>query len=80
MWEFMRLDQLSDYMPSWRRYEAESTPAQRRRYNQLLAGRVREDGQPYRKLPDAVRRDAVDVVMREPAAGVCCEPCAERKL
>jgi hypothetical protein len=55
----------SPYMRDYESYRENFTPEQRARYEEVLRGRrgVR------------LEQEAVDLVMREPVPGICCERC-----
>lgn len=60
----------SEFMREWERYLNAFTPAQVERFKELTAGRPGSV---------VVKAEAVDVVMREPAPGVCCLRCLEER-
>jgi hypothetical protein len=55
----------SPYMLHYERYRKGFTTEQRARYEEVMGGRRGE----------RLEQEAVDVVMREPVPGVCCERC-----
>lgn len=57
--------------PRWREELRRFTAAQRDRYNEVLKGRKRS-------LRN--REEAVDIVMREPAPGACCQRCYRKAM
>jgi hypothetical protein len=60
----------SDYSRNYKDYRKRFTPLQRARYEEILRGRAGA----------WIEAEAVDVVMREPAPGVCCEKCLVTQL
>src|SRR5262245_61902055 len=58
----------SEFIREYERFRASFTPAQRDRYDELMAGR---------KKNATNESQAVDVVMREPVPGRCCARCAQ---
>jgi hypothetical protein len=57
------------YMRDYERYRKSFTPEQRARYEEVLRGR----------RGVTLEREAVDVVMREPEPGICCERCLKNE-
>lgn len=56
----------SPYLADYRFYLKRFTPEQKRRFQELMKHRCGK----------TAKAEAVDIVMREPQAGVCCAKCA----
>ena len=67
---FQGVPESSPFVLNYRAYRAQFTPQQQARYEELMQGRKGERHEAH----------AVDVVMREPQPGACCELCIKQEL